>query len=197
MWIILQDALSGKHSYAYNALKSAWLYRPHLVIVYSADVIVLVVCSLEQQVALPPLHLHTQLTLVREIRTTRFPHLHNKTPTVITAMTWWHILCVAVFAGTEITKVSGFNDPNWVQLSLGVRHAFGAHDQIFLFFLLLPNNCFILHLMRCPLWREDESVICSAICQWSESWRTRSISVASYDSQGYGGGILTRLHTGL
>jgi hypothetical protein len=47
-----------------------------------------------------------------------------------------------------------------------------------------------------PLWREDGSVICSAICQWSESRRTHnhtllshlrllgSLSVASYDSQG-------------
>jgi hypothetical protein len=47
-----------------------------------------------------------------------------------------------------------------------------------------------------PLWREDGSVICSAICQWSESRRTQnstllshlrllgSLSVASYDSQG-------------
>jgi hypothetical protein len=47
-----------------------------------------------------------------------------------------------------------------------------------------------------PLWGEDGSVICSAICQWSESRRTHnhtllshlrllgSISAASYDSQG-------------
>jgi hypothetical protein len=46
------------------------------------------------------------------------------------------------------------------------------------------------------LWREDGSVICSAICQWSESRSTHnqtllshlrllgSLSVASYDSQG-------------
>jgi hypothetical protein len=47
------------------------------------------------------------------------------------------------------------------------------------------------------LWREDGSVVCSAICQWSESRRTHnhtllshlrllgSLSVASYDSQGW------------
>jgi hypothetical protein len=136
MLIILQDALSGKHSYAYNTLKSAWSYRPHLVIVYSADVIVLVVCCLKQQVALPPLHLHTQLTLVREIGTARFPHLHNTTPNVITTRTWWQILCIAMFAEREVTKVGGFNDTRWVQLSLGVGDPFGAHDQIFLFFFL-------------------------------------------------------------
>jgi hypothetical protein len=48
----------------------------------SAHVIVLVVCCLEQQVAFPPLHLHPQLTFVREVGTARLPHLHNTTPTV-------------------------------------------------------------------------------------------------------------------
>jgi hypothetical protein len=50
---------------------------------------------------------------------------------------------------------------------LGVGHSFGAHDQI----LLFPFFCFALRLGR-PLWREDGSVVCSAICQWSESRRT-------------------------
>jgi hypothetical protein len=54
---------------------------------------------------------------------------------------------------------------------------------------------FLFSLGR-PLWREDGSAICSAICQWSEPRRTRnhtllsplrllgSLSVASYESQG-------------
>jgi hypothetical protein len=65
--------------------------------------------------------------------------------------------------------------------------------------LLFPFFCrkiALLFVLGCPLWREDESVICSAICQWSKSWRTHnhtlpshlrllgSLTVASYDSQG-------------
>jgi hypothetical protein len=54
----------------------------------------------------------------------------------------------------------------------------------------------LLFVLGRPLWREDGSVICSAICQWSESRRTHnhtllshlrllgSFSVASCDSQG-------------
>jgi hypothetical protein len=64
----------------------------------------------------------------------------------------------------------------------------------FPFSFLMSEDCFSLLLGR-PLWREDGSAICSAICQWSESRRTRnnallshlrllgSLSVASYDSQ--------------
>jgi hypothetical protein len=65
----------------------------------------------------------------------------------------------------------------------------------FFFSFLLPDNRFLFRLGR-PLWGEDGSVICSAICQWSESRRTHnhtllshlrllgSLSVASYDSLG-------------
>jgi hypothetical protein len=64
----------------------------------------------------------------------------------------------------------------------------------FTFFFLLPENCFALRLGN-TLWREDGSVICSAICQWSESRRTHnhtllshlrlpsSLSIAPYNSQ--------------
>jgi hypothetical protein len=41
----------------------------------------------------------------------------------------------------------------------------------FTFSFLLPENCLVLGR---PLWREDGSVICSAICQWSDSRRTKS-----------------------
>jgi hypothetical protein len=78
---------------------------------------------------------------------------------------------------------------------IGVEHPFGAHDQISLF----PFFCrkiALLFVLGLPLWREDGSVICSSICQRSESRRTHkhillshlrhvgSLSVASYDSQG-------------
>jgi hypothetical protein len=74
-------------------------------------------------------------------------------------------------------------------------HSCGAHDQILLFLLFFRKIALFFVLER-PLWREDGSVICSAICQWSESRNTHSLillsllgllgslSVASYDSQG-------------
>jgi hypothetical protein len=82
-------------------------------------------------------------------------------------------------------------------IRLGVRHPFGTHDQIFLFPFVCRKIALLFVLGR-PLWREDGSVICSAICQWSESRRTHNqillphlrlldyLSVASYDSQGLG-----------
>jgi hypothetical protein len=78
---------------------------------------------------------------------------------------------------------------------LGVGHPFGTHDQILLFNFFW-RTISLLSVLGRPLWREDGSVICSAICQWPESRRTRnrtllshlrllrSLSVASYDSQG-------------
>jgi hypothetical protein len=102
---------------------------------------------------------------------------------------------------------------------LGVEHQFGAYDQI-LISLCLSIIFIVLHI-RLPLWREDRSIVSSAITHWSESHRTRnhtslfhlrlarnrvaklylwalgSLFVASYDSQGYGGGILTSIHTGI
>jgi hypothetical protein len=70
-----------------------------------------------------------------------------------------------------------------------------AHDRIFLFAFFCQTNALLFILRRHP-WREDRSVICSAICQWSESWRIHnhallshlrllgSLSIVSYDSQG-------------
>jgi hypothetical protein len=78
--------------------------------------------------------------------------------------------------------------------------------------LLLSDTCEFVDLGR-PLWREDGSVIYN--CYWASpaqsfsgpsplrlatinfclSFET-SLYVASYDSQGHGGGIRPRLHTG-
>jgi hypothetical protein len=67
----------------------------------------------------------------------------------------------------------------------------------------------LLFVLGGPLWREAGSVICSAICQWSESRRTHnhtlmfhlrllgSLSCASYDSHGLRWKYLTGLHTGI
>jgi hypothetical protein len=63
----------------------------------------------------------------------------------------------------------------------------------FLFSFPLPDNCFALRFGH-PLWQEDGSVICSAICQWLELQRPHnhtllshlrlgSLSVASYNWQ--------------
>jgi hypothetical protein len=82
----------------------------------------------------------------------------------------------------------------------------GAHDQIFITVWQLR-----LVLVKRPLWREDRSVFC--ICNWplpAQSFSSHSplglatifyclrfensLFVASYDSQGHGGGIRPRLH---
>jgi hypothetical protein len=100
---------------------------------------------------------------------------------------------------------------------LGIEYHCGTCEQIlFPVGILQSEICGLVTVGR-PLWREDGSVICSVITQWSESPRTRnhivlsyetpptwrarvvqlypwalgSLYVASYDSQGYGGGILT------
>jgi hypothetical protein len=64
-----------------------------------------------------------------------------------------------------------------------------------IFFSFFRRTIALLFVSGRPLWRENGSVICSAICQWSESRRTHnqtllsdlrllgSLSVASYDSQ--------------
>jgi hypothetical protein len=79
-------------------------------------------------------------------------------------------------------------------------------------FLLLSDSCGFVDVRR-SLWREDGSVV--YYCSWSSSAQLfsgprhvglvtifyclrfeTSLFVASYDSQGYGGGIRPRLHTG-
>jgi hypothetical protein len=79
---------------------------------------------------------------------------------------------------------------------LGFGHLFGAHDQILLFPFFFCRKIALIIILGHILWRKDGSVICSAICQWSESLRTHnhtllsrlrllaSLSVASYGSQG-------------
>jgi hypothetical protein len=88
---------------------------------------------------------------------------------------------------------------------LGVGPPFGAHYQIL--HVLWSDMYLFFHL---GVLSEERTSLYFAvhITYWSESRRTHnhillshlrlgSLLVASYDSQGYGGGILTRLHTGL
>jgi hypothetical protein len=72
----------------------------------------------------------------------------------------------------------------------------GRSVSQYVLFLFFCREITLLFFLGRPLWREDGSVICSTICQWSESWRTHnhtllsrlrllgSLSIASYDSQG-------------
>jgi hypothetical protein len=50
-------------------------------------------------------------------------------------------------------------------------------DPILIFFQ--TENYLLLHIRR-PLWREDESVTCSAIIHWSESHRIRNHTLLSH-----------------
>jgi hypothetical protein len=91
---------------------------------------------------------------------------------------------------------------------LGIKHPSGAYDQIFITIRQLR----VVDVGRF-LWREDGSIVYK--CCWSSPAQPfscpspvglvivfyclrfeASLFVASYDSQGYGGGIRTRLHTG-
>jgi hypothetical protein len=89
------------------------------------------------------------------------------------------------------TSVSIGSKLSWVDVVTGGQLAYPSR---FVFFF--HRTIALLFDMGRPLWREDGSAICSAICQWSESRKTRnhiwlshlrllsSLFVASYDSQG-------------
>jgi hypothetical protein len=99
-------------------------------------------------------------------------------------------------------------------LCLGIKHPSGAYDQIFFpFGIRNTSDSYVLDSVGHPLWREDGSVFC--MCCWplpAQSFSgpsplglatvfyclrfQTSLFVASYDSQGHGGGIRPRLHTG-
>jgi hypothetical protein len=95
-------------------------------------------------------------------------------------------------------------------VSLGIEPHLGLVTRYFLFFLTVT----VLFLVGRPLWREAGSVFCiwcwllpvhslsgpsllvlATIC-YGLRFET-SLFFASYDSQGHGGGIRHRLHTGL
>jgi hypothetical protein len=91
---------------------------------------------------------------------------------------------------------------------LGIKHPSGAYDQI----SVTVRELQFVHVVR-SLWREDGYVVYS--CYWPSPAQSfsgpspvalvtifyclrfeTSLFVASYDSQGHGGGIRPRLHTG-
>jgi hypothetical protein len=93
---------------------------------------------------------------------------------------------------------------------LGIKLPFGAYDQISITRMTIT----VFFLVWRPLWREDGSVF--YICCWPLPVQCffgpsplglatifycltfeTSLFVASYDSQDHGGGIRSRLHTGI
>jgi hypothetical protein len=92
-------------------------------------------------------------------------------------------------------------------VSLGIKRPTGDYDQ----YLLLSDTCWFVDV-GCFIWREDGFVVYN--CCWyspAQSFSNgspvalatifyclrfeTSLFVASYDSQGYGGGMRPRLHT--
>jgi hypothetical protein len=90
----------------------------------------------------------------------------------------------------------------------------GLRPDFFPFGIRNTSDNYVLHSVGRPLWREDGSVFC--MCRWSLPAQSfsrpcplglvtvfyclrfeTSLFVASYDSQGHGGGIQPRLHTAL
>jgi hypothetical protein len=126
-----------------------------------------------------------------------------------------YAICSAITQWSESRRTRLRSRYDWRSVSqsvcLGVGNPIGAHDQILLFPFLWRKIALLFVLGR-PLWREDGSVICCAICQWSESRRTHnhtllsllgSLFIASYDSAGimaevslpsstWGGGLRSR-----
>jgi hypothetical protein len=95
---------------------------------------------------------------------------------------------------------------------LGIKHPSGAYDQIFIS-VRNTSDTYVLDSVGRPLWREDGSVFC--MFRWPLPAQSSgpsplglatvfyclrfetSLFVASYDSQGHGGGIRPRLYTGI
>jgi hypothetical protein len=95
----------------------------------------------------------------------------------------------------RLLRLTRLHSGNNYQRSLSRSCFTGVHYQI----LHFPSFCrktALLFVFARPLWREHGSIICRALCQWSESRRTHnhtlmshlrprgSLSVVSYDSQG-------------
>jgi hypothetical protein len=63
---------------------------------------------------------------------------------------------------------------------LGIEHPCGTCDQVLLPVGMLLSEIYGLVSVGLPLWREDGSVICSAITERSESRRTRNHTLLSH-----------------
>jgi hypothetical protein len=118
----------------------------------------------------------------------------------------WHMYIL--WYSTRLYGVSSMKAGFFTEISVSIERVWISQS-------LWATMTFFLHYVRRPLWREDGSVICNAVTKpvtilycfmWDSpnlegqvSPRDRvaqlcpqalgSLSVASYDSQGYGGGI--------
>jgi hypothetical protein len=63
---------------------------------------------------------------------------------------------------------------------LGIEHPCGTCDHILLPVGILLFEICSLVSVGCPLWRDNGSAICSLITQWSESRRTRNLTLLSH-----------------
>jgi hypothetical protein len=115
--------------------------------------------------------------------------------------------CTELTINWQLTKSKSLCD--WRSVSKSwCRAPSGAHDQIFITVWQL-RSCFVGR----RFWREYGSVICTCCCPFPALsflgpspfelvtifyclWFETSLFVASYNSQGHGGGIRPRLHTG-
>jgi hypothetical protein len=78
----------------------------------------------------------------------------------------------------------GFEVTLWLTVSrsvcLGIEHPCGTCDRILLpVGRLLSEICGLVSVLR-PLWREEESAICSVITHWSESLSTHNHTLLSH-----------------
>jgi hypothetical protein len=80
------------------------------------------------------------------------------------------------------------------RVCLGIEYPCGTcHQILFPVGMLLSEICGLVSVWH-PLWREDESAICSVIAQWSESLRTRNHILLSHLRLSQPGGPGSRIY---
>jgi hypothetical protein len=129
---------------------------------------------------------------------------------LLTWLTWFLPGLTLPIAVCQLALLSQVKVKVTLRLTVGQSVCIGVEPQLLLF------DSYGLVFVGRPLWREDGSVFC--ICSWSSPAQSfsgpspldlatifyclsfvgfeTSLFVASYDSQGHGGGIRPRLHTG-
>jgi hypothetical protein len=69
---------------------------------------------------------------------------------------------------------------DWWSVGLSAMFSSTSLGLMTRFFSFFCRKIALLFVLGRPLWREDGSVICSAICQWSESRRARNHTLLSH-----------------
>jgi hypothetical protein len=132
---------------------------------------------------------------------------HGKVTQCLTLARFWatlHNVTQPQASGVELSGLEFATNGQSASMSWCRAAPLGPRTRFYMFFSL-TCTCFFFY---CALSDERTGLYFAVhITHWSESRRTHnhillshlrlgSLSVASYDSQGYHGGILTRLHTG-